>query len=131
MLRFAVSGIPATSKKPDVFSGLERLRDLGLDGMEMAWVQGVNTTPERAARVKQKAEELDLTLTVHGSYYINLNAAEPLKREASAKRLFEACYIGGLAGAKSVAFHAAYYLGGQPEPVFQNVKTEIEKVRHL
>ena len=49
MLRFGTSGIPRSSPKPGTVHGIRRARELGLDHLEMAWVNGVKMSDESAA----------------------------------------------------------------------------------
>jgi deoxyribonuclease-4 len=108
MLRFGTSGIPRTSAKPGTVHGIRRARELGLDHLEMAWVNGVRMSDESAGRIAEAAREHDLTLTAHAPYYVNLcGAADVVER--SRARLVEAGRLGTLCGAKSFCFHAGFY----------------------
>ena len=44
--------------------------------MELAFVRRVAMGEKTAAKVREMAEGLGVTLSVHSPYYINLNAAE-------------------------------------------------------
>ena len=57
--------------------------------MEVEFVHGVRIAKEKAEQAGRVAAELGVTLTCHGPYYINLNAVEPEKKEASIKRILE------------------------------------------
>jgi len=111
MLRFGTSGIPRTSARPGTESGIRRARELGLDHLEMAWVNGVKMGDETADRIAATARECDLTLTAHAPFYINLCGA-PETVEASLGRLEHAARLGTRCGAQSFCFHAGFY-GGQ------------------
>lgn len=128
-LRFAMAGMPlSTLKGGDIFQGLERTRELGISGMELEWVHGVRMTEERAEAIRKKAEELDIQLTVHGPYYINLASLEEDKIIASIKRVYDTAYFGALCGAKSVTFHPAFYMKRDPEVVYDIVKDSLDQV---
>ncbi|MEA3459562.1 MAG: hypothetical protein U9R11_02635 [Chloroflexota bacterium] len=52
-------------------------------------------------KVRETAERLGVTLSVHGPYYINLNAAEAEKVGASRQRILKAAQVGWLCGARN------------------------------
>lgn len=107
-LRFGTSGIPRSSAKPGTVHGIRRARELGLDHLEMAWVNGVRMSDEAADRIAETARECDLTLTAHAPYYVNLcGAADVVER--SLARLVETGRLGTRCGAQSFCFHAGFY----------------------
>ena len=107
-LRFGTSGIPRTSAKPGTVHGIRRARELGLDHLEMAWVNGVKMSDESADAIAAAAREHDLTLTAHAPYYVNL-CGEPDVVERSRTRLEEVARLGVRCGAQSFCFHAGFY----------------------
>lgn len=127
-LLFGTAGVPRSSKASDTLSGLERIKELGLDFMELEFVQGVRMEEPLARKVAEKREKLGLHLTVHGPYFINLNAREPYKIEASQKRIYDSARIGAICGAESVTFHAGFYLGDPPEKTCQAIKKNLQTV---
>lgn len=127
-LLFGTAGVPRSAKQPDTISGLERIKELRLDGMELEFVQGVRMGESLARQVNEKRQQLGLTLTVHAPYFINLNAKEPEKVEASKKRIYDSCRIGVLCGAINVTFHAGFYLGDTPEKTYQTIKKNLEEI---
>lgn len=108
MLRFGTSGIPLSSERPGTVYGIRRARELGLDHLEMAWVNGIRMSDESADRIAEAARERDVTLTAHAPYYVNLCGA-PDVRERSLARLVEAGRLGARCGARSFCFHAGFY----------------------
>lgn len=121
-LLFGTAGVPASSPKLDSLAGIARLRELGLDCMELAWVRRVSMGERTAAKVRQKAEECRVALSVHAPYYINLNSAEADKVAASRERILKAARAGWLCGARNIVFHAAFYHDDPPEVVYERVK---------
>ena len=128
MLRFGTAGIPLIAKGVKTHEALAQVRKLGLDAMELEFVHSVNITETTAPLVKKAAEENDVALTCHGSYYINFNSAESDKYEASKKRLINAAHIANMCGASSVAFHPGFYGKSAKEEAYQKVKTAIKEV---
>lgn len=128
-LRIGTAGIPLSTKSRSSQNGIKRLAEIGLGCMELEFVRGVQMKSATANEVKAIAEASDIQLTVHAPYYVNLNAKEPEKIKASQERIIKAAKIGWEAGAKSVTFHAAYYLEGNPEDVYLQVEKALREVR--
>ncbi|GAB4157522.1 MAG: deoxyribonuclease IV [Planctomycetota bacterium] len=129
MLRFGTAGLPLRLKKGDYRHAMPMLRnELGLDAIEVEFVHGARMKPEIAVEVGELARKNDIAITIHGPYYINLNAVEPEKRESSRNHIISSARLGKLMGARSVTFHAAFYLKQDPEEVFQVVRSELTEI---
>lgn len=96
--------------------------------MEIEWVQSVPKDPARMKEIRSTAEELDMSLTVHAPYYVNLNSADKAKLAASKKRILDALTMSELAGVRSVCVHAAFNMGLAPPVVFQNVRRAVDDI---
>jgi deoxyribonuclease-4 len=108
-LSIGPSGIPLAAGGKGIAKGVETIKELGLDAMELAFVQSVYVRSEEKAReVNEARKKAGIRLSVHAPYYINLNAAKKETMDASIERLYLACKMGGLCGAESVAVHAAF-----------------------
>ena len=127
-LLFGTGGVPLSSEARSTISGINRIRELGLDCMEVEFVQGVTMGETTARQVSEEAKKLNVRLSVHAPYFINFNAAEPEKRRASRVRLLQSAHIGALCGARNIVFHAAFYLGHEPKEVYEIVKNELSEV---
>lgn len=127
-LLFGTAGVPRSAKSQDTISGLRRIKELGLDTMELEFVHGVRMGDDLARQVNQVRRELGLHLTVHGPYFINLNAKEPAKVTASQQRIYDSARIGALCGAESVTFHAGFYLDSTPDETFRNIKHNLGQI---
>lgn len=127
-LRFGTAGIPMSTEAPNTESGVKQVRKLGLDAMELEFVHSVNLNPDTAAKVYEAKTKNDVTLTCHGSYYINLNAQEAQKIGASRSRVLQAANMARQAGAWSMTFHAAFYLGMEKEQVMRQVVSQFKKI---
>lgn len=129
-LCFGPAGIPPSTPnilKGGVVSGVNHLREIHLDGMELEFVRQVYLTEKSAEEVKKAAKE-DLLLTAHGSYFINLNAHEQEKIQASKDRILKAARMLWLAGGYSVTFHPAFYLKDDPSVVYATVKKQLKEI---
>ncbi len=127
-LLFGPAGVPHSSPKKSTEEGIKQVAKLGLDCMELEFVQGVRMKPDLARKVNRLRQKLGLELTVHAPYFINLNSREPEKVRKSIERILDSARIGYLAGAKSVTFHAAFYQKDDPEKVYQRVKVALIEI---
>ena len=125
-LLFGTAGIPHSAKPRDTVTALRRLNELGLDAMELEYVRGTFPGEKSARLVASVAKEQNIRLTAHGPYYINLNAEDPEKLEASRKRVLNTAYFGGLSGAESITFHAGFFLNQDPAKVYKHISKELE-----
>lgn len=125
-LRFGIGGIPHTAKGLE--NGIKRLNELGLRHMELEFVQSVYVKEEKAPQIKEVAEENDITLSVHGSYYTNLASPDKQKWHASISRIVQAAYIGDLCGAKSVTYHTGFFQKQTFDEVQPRVIEGMEKI---
>jgi deoxyribonuclease IV len=118
--RFGTVGSPlATPKKPGgSVGGIEFSKSIGLNTLELGWVQSVRVTEVTCAAIKQKAEEQKVSLSVHAPYFINLNGLDE-EWPKSRKRLMDAAVYGNLAGATDVIFHPGSYFGNDPVEVLK------------
>jgi deoxyribonuclease-4 len=129
MLHFAVAGVPYGTPKPGgTVEGLKYAHSLGITAMELEWVQRVPINPERMQEIRETADKLQMYLTCHAPYYINLNSPEPEKLAASKKRIIDALSMAELAGIHSVCVHAAFYLGNDPAKAYDNVRRAIDDI---
>ena len=112
MLRFAVAGSPHSTPSPGgTIKGLHQAHALGIKAMEIEWVQSVPKNDDRMVEIRETAEALDITLTVHAPYFVNLNAQDKEKLAASKRRVLDALTQAEKAGARSVCVHPAFYNG--------------------
>lgn len=126
-LLFGTAGIPISTEPRNTENGIKQVRILGLEAMELEFVQSVNISEEKAPLIKKVSQENNVVLTCHGQYFINLNSLEKEKRDASIERILKAAKITSMCGGWSVCFHAAYYLGN-PGLAYRNVKIGLKEV---
>lgn len=107
---------------------LEKINELGLNAMEIEFTYGVRMSDSQAKMLGERARELDIALSVHCPYYINLASKENVKIEASKKRILDSCQKAHLLGAGYVVFHAGFYQGRAKKETFDLIK---EKIRDL
>lgn len=124
-LIFGTAGVPHSAAENSTLSGLKRIKELGLDGLEIEFVHGVHLRNETAALIRRSADKLGLFLSVHAPYYINLNSEDLGKRLQSQERLLRSSRMAAACGAESVVFHAGYYGLSSPEKAYQTIKSEL------
>lgn len=128
--KFGTVGSPlATPKKPGGSVGaIEFSRSLGLNALELGWVQAVRVTEATCAQIKEAAEKHDVAISVHAPYFINLNASDE-EWPKSRKRLMDAAYYGFLAGATDIIFHPGSYFGALPADVLTAILPRLQACR--
>jgi len=125
-LLFGTAGIPnSTAKKNNPIEGVKQIHTLGLDCMQLEFAHGVRMKEEVSSGLRKISYELGIPLTSHGPYYINLNAREQDKIDASVERIIQTAKISDLCGAESMTFHAAFYMKDSPYDVFDLVEKSL------
>jgi deoxyribonuclease-4 len=118
--KFGTVGSPTgTPKKPGGSAGaIAFSKSIGLDALELGWVQSVRVTEATCAAIKSTGEEHTVALSVHAPYFINLNADND-EWPKSRKRLMDAAHYGCLAGATDIIFHPGSYFANDPAEVLK------------
>ena len=127
-LLFGTAGVPVSSKGRSTIEGLSRVRELGLDCMELEFVQGVRMGEKTAEEVNVVAAKENIALSVHAPYYINLNAAEKSKLDASVQRIYDSARIGNICSATNIVFHPAFYLKDDHKVVYDRVSRLLKEL---
>jgi len=124
---FGTVGSPmSTPKKPGGSVGsIIRSAELGLYTLELGWVRSINVTETTCAAIKAQAIESKVAVSVHATYFFNLNATAD-EWPKSRKRLMDACYYGHLAGATDIIFHPGSYF---KQPASEVLKVTIPRLR--
>jgi len=120
-VRIGISGSPESTPRSGTEHAVRRCRELGIDALEMAWVHSVRMGRESAERVRAVAARLDVSLSVHAPYYINLNSRDAEKRRASIERIVAAGRAAVWAGARDVVLHLAWNHDDPPDSVMAAV----------
>ena len=128
-LFFGTAGAPVSTRVPPTTpAGIERIRELGLDAMEVQFVQGVRMGEGTARLVRETADRHTVHLSAHAPYFVNLNAHDPEKLTASKGRLLQAARVAALCGARNLVVHTAFYLGDPASVVYKRVRAVLEKL---
>jgi deoxyribonuclease-4 len=126
-LCFGTAGIPLSSNGSDSLSGIKRIHELGLGCMELEFVHGVKMKEETARNVNVLAKDLNIKLSVHAPYYINLNG-EGETRIKSRERILNSARIGNICGARSLVVHAGFIQKDTRETAYEKIQKELIEV---
>ena len=125
-LNFITAGMPLKTGKGSYPEAFDILKEMNLDGLELEFVHGVRMKDEHRTFVKKMSK--DFAITAHGPFYINLNSQEQEKIDASVQRIIDTASVASQAGAFSITFHAAFYMGKEKETVFNQVKNQTKRI---
>ena len=121
-LLFGTAGVPLSSPLATTLAAIEHIKKLGLDCLEVEFVRGVKMGSDTAHKIRDKAASLNICLSVHAPYYVNLNSTDEGKRLASQERLASSARLAEMCGARSVVFHGGYYGHSTPEETYETIK---------
>lgn len=122
------AGIPTMADDRTTEGGIRKVSELKLNAMEIEFVRGVYLNQKKAEEVGKLAKELNIQLTVHAPYFINLLSEAKSIVEASKKRILESLDRAERMGAKAVVVHAAYYGGMAKEEAFDGMKRVTKEI---
>ncbi len=120
MIRIGPAGSGGLGNK----KGLEMLKSLGLNAMEVEFTYGVRMSNDEAKRIGEIARGFDISLSVHAPYYINLASKAKDKKRSSITRVLEACEKAHWLGAGYVVFHAGFYQDRTSREIYDIIKKE-------
>lgn len=113
-IRLGPAGIPISCRGKSSIEGVKRVAELKLNAMEISFTHGVHMSLGMAKELGKVGKDLDVELSVHVPYYVNLASRDKEKIKASKKRIIDSLERGNLMNATIVAVHAGYY-GGDKE----------------
>ncbi len=124
MIHLGPAGSPIGVKTTE--EGVKRVADLGLDAMEVQFVRGVRMKVELAREIGKLAKELNVHLSAHAPYYVNLNSQKPETIEKSKEHILKTAEVADALGAKVIAVHAGYYSGSTSNKATEVMKKGID-----
>lgn len=127
MIRLGPAGSPVKS----TLDGLGYIKKIGLNAMEVEFTYGVRMRNELAKKIGELAEKLDISLSVHAPYYINLASSDKQKLEASKKRILDSCERAHYLKASHVVFHAGFYGRLSDKECYKIIKKEIIEMQDI
>ena len=127
-LLFGTAGVPQSTSPHSTLAAIQEISRLGLDCLVIEFVWGVKMGSDLCEKINEKAKELNIALSVHAPYFVNLNSTEEGKRLSSQERLLSSARMAEKCGAKSVVFHCGYYGKSRPEQAYETVKKGLKDV---
>ena len=121
-LNFLTAGVPLRAGNKGYEVGFGVLDEMNLDGLEMEFVRGVRISDKSRAAVSASNK----VITAHAPFYVNLNAREEEKIEASVQRIIETAEVANELKGYSITYHAGFYLGGDKESVYKQIAKQTE-----
>ncbi|NPA22241.1 MAG: TIM barrel protein [Candidatus Micrarchaeota archaeon] len=122
------AGVPIGCKNCSSLDALKFLKDANLNALELEFVRGVKMGEENAKRIKNRAEDLDIRISSHAPYYINLASDDPQKLQRSLEHIKKSLYITNLAGGHITAIHMGYYQNLGKEETYRRMKNALESL---
>lgn len=108
-IRIGTSGIPISTEGNSTIDGVKRIAELNLNALEVSFTHGIHMSLETAKEIGKVASNLDIELSIHVPYFINLASEDKKIIEASKKRILDSLERGVAMNATVVAAHAGYY----------------------
>lgn len=129
-LLFGISGLPIGngSRRFDYASGIDYIKSIGLDAMELLFVRNVNVTDKNKHIILKTKLDNEFYLSAHGSHYINLNADETEKQEQSLERIIKAMEGLSKVEGRSLIFHPGFYLKDSKKDAYNTIKENLLKL---
>ena len=123
-LYFLTAGVPLRAGTKGYKKGFEIHDEMGLDGLELEFVHGVRISDKSRDDVANAVKNEGKIITAHAPFYVNLNAREDDKVEASVQRIIETAQVANELGGYSITFHAGFYLNQDAEMVYDKIKAQ-------
>jgi len=127
-IRFGPAGIPLSCKGRTLKDGIEDIHALQLDAMEIQLLRPQREIPEDLDLIRELGEELDVKLSIHAPYYMDLLGDEVYK-ERSIENVFWAGEMAKALGADIVSIHVGMYHDHDPDDALDSAIKEVRNLR--
>lgn len=107
------------------------LKQAGVDCVEIEFVHSIWMSKNQAEEIRKFNKKLDLKLSIHAPYYINLNSEEKQKIGASKSRILACCEIADILSANYVVFHPGFYLKKTKQETYHQIKEEVLEMQKI
>lgn len=133
MFYVGTAGVPISSESRSALDGIKRVAELGLNAMEVEFVRGARMSLTAAKSVKKSAQSLDVKLSAHAPYYINLNSEKEDTIEKSKMHIVKTAELANAMSAEVIVVHAGFYSGKSSseatETIAEGVKECVEQIK--
>lgn len=113
----------------EAVNNLNEFYKLGLRAAEIAFTYGVYIKEPDAIIIGKEAKKLDVALSIHAPYFINLASTEKIKIKASIKRILDSCECAEWLGATHVVFHPGYYGKSEKKEIYEIIKNNVLEIQ--
>ncbi|HSB47595.1 MAG TPA: TIM barrel protein [Candidatus Bilamarchaeum sp.] len=127
-IRFGPAGIPIQCQGKGSLEGVRCCASLGLGAMEMEFVQGVRMKEDSAKLIAAEAKKLDISLSSHAPYYVNLCTSDPTKLANTKRHIISSARITSLAGGSITVFHPGFYQKLTPQEAYSEAKKNLKEI---
>ena len=114
-------------------TAIPKLAELNLSALEVEFTYGVRMSNETAKEIGKLAKKNNISLSVHGPYYINLASKEKEKIQASITRILDSCERAHHLKATHVVYHSGFFQKQDPKLVkdliTENTSLIIDKIK--
>ncbi|MEM5801163.1 MAG: TIM barrel protein [Candidatus Aenigmatarchaeota archaeon] len=116
------AGNCTTSKDKTTIGSFNHLKEIGLNCQEIEFVRSIYLNEKSAKDVGEAAKKLNIRLSIHAPYFINL-ASEKKQIIENSKRMILACAsIADIINADTIAIHSGYYGKFDKEKTYEMIK---------
>lgn len=129
-IRLGPSGIPISCKTNSSIDGVRTVAELKLNAIEISYTHGIHMSLETAKELGKIARDLDVELSIHIPYFVNLASSDKEIIEASKKRIIDSLQRGVAMNAKIIAVHAGYY-GKDKEKAIEMIFEACKEITEL
>ncbi|MBN1539038.1 MAG: TIM barrel protein [Candidatus Thermoplasmatota archaeon] len=127
-IRFGPAGIPLSCKGRTLKDGIEDIHALQLDAMEIQLLRPQREIPEDLALIRELGEELDVKLSIHSPYYMDL-LGDPTYRDRSMENLMWAGEMAQTLGADVLSITIGMYHERTPDEALELAVKEVRSLR--
>ncbi len=122
IIKFGPSGLGGVK---EAIHNLENFNKIGLKACEIAFTHGIYLKKKDAINISKTIKDLNMSISIHAQYWVNLNSNEEKKITATKQRILNCCEIAHYLGAKRVVFHPGFYGKKTPLETFEKIKQGI------
>jgi deoxyribonuclease-4 len=126
-IRFGPAGIPLSCKGRTLKDGIEDIHALQLDAMEVQLLRPMREIPEDTKLIRELGMELDVQLTVHAPYYMDM-LGDPEYIQRSLDNILWSGKIADELGAPLVVTHVGMYHDHDPA---ESLELAVKQIRWL
>lgn len=122
------AGVPIGCKEKSTVEGIKFVANIGLNFMEIQFVRGVRMKKTQAMEVRKTAKDVDVKLSAHAPYFVNLSSEKKDVIEKSKQRIVQTLEIAKILDAWPIVVHAGYYYKNNKAKSFEMVKKALLEI---